>query len=132
MGRRAKISERDNDETRRSLYRENQSADIFFAAGHSVEQSPKVAGQKNPDFRIDGTLFDNYAPRSVSLRNIRGIIQQKINENQAKSIILNLHDTPVTVQDIDNYLLFYPIDGLDKLWIVDRWGEIHYLRDEKR
>jgi HK97 family phage portal protein len=132
LGRRAKISERDNDETRRSLYRENQSADIFFAAGHSVEQSPKVAGQKNPDFRIDGTLFDNYAPRSVSLRNIRGLIQQKINENQAKSIILNLRDTPVTVQDIDNYLLFYPIDGLDKLWIVDRWGEIHYLRDEKR
>jgi hypothetical protein len=97
-----------------------------------VEQRPNVEGQKNPDFRINGTLFDNYAPRSVSLRNIRGIIQKKVEENQAKNIILNLRDTPVTVQECNNYLLLYPVDGLDKLWIVDKWGEIHYSRDGKR
>ena len=130
-GRRAKISERDNAETRRSLHRENESADLLYAAGQSVEQSPKISGKKNPDFRINGTLFDNYAPTTDSLRNIRGLIQQKINENQAKSIILNLRDTPVTVNEIDNYFLFYPVDGLEKLWIIDRWGEIHYLRGGK-
>ena len=97
-----------------------------------MEQSPSVAGPKNPDFIIDGEIFDNLAPQTNSLRNIRGSIQNKVEENQAKNIILNLRDTPVTVKDIEDYLLLYPVDGLDKLWIIDRWGEIHYLRGRKR
>ena len=131
-GRRAKISERDDPETRRGLYRENESADVLYAAGHSVEQSPSVAGPKKPDFIIDGEIFDNLAPQTNSLRNIRGSIQNKVEENQAKSIILNLRDTPVTLKDIEDYLLLYPVNGLDKLWFVDRWGEIHYLRGGKK
>jgi hypothetical protein len=45
-GRRAKISGRDDPETRRGLYRENESADVLYAARHSVEQSPTVTGIK--------------------------------------------------------------------------------------
>ena len=131
-GRRAKISGRDDPETRRGLYRENESADVLYAAGHRVEQKPIIEGRTNPDYIIDGEVFDNYAPKTENLRNISGIIEQKVNENQAKSIILNLRDTPVTVEEIDNYLLFYPVDGLEKLWIVDRLGEIHYLRGGKK
>jgi hypothetical protein len=131
-GRRAKISERDDPETRRGLYRENESADLLFAAGHSVEQKPIIEGRKNPDYRIDGKVFDNFAPSTSQLRNIRSTIQQKIEENQARNIILNLRDAEITVDEIDNYLLFYPVDGLEKLWIIDRWGEIHYLRGGKK
>jgi filamentous hemagglutinin len=131
-GRRARISERDDPETRRGLYRENESADVLFAAGHSVEQKPIIEGLKDPDYRIDGEVFDNYAPKTDRLRNIRGVIKEKIENNQARNIILNLHDTSATVMEIDNYLLLYPVDGLDKLWFVDRWGEIHYLRGGKR
>jgi hypothetical protein len=131
-GRRTKISEKDNDETRRSLYRENQSADIFFAAGHSVEQSPKVAGQKNPDFRIDGEIFDNYAPITDRVLNIWSYVARKVNENQAKSIILSLRDTNVTKREIEQIFIEAPIEGLNNLWIIDRQGQIHYLFGAKK
>ncbi len=97
-----------------------------------MEQKPIIEGLKDPDYRIDGEVFDNYAPKTDRLRNIRGVIKEKIENNQARNIILNLHDTSATVMEIDNYLLLYPVDGLDKLWFVDRWGEIHYLRGGKR
>ena len=45
-GRRAKISERDDPETRRGLCRENETACNLVATGHDEEQSPKLAGEK--------------------------------------------------------------------------------------
>jgi filamentous hemagglutinin len=44
---------------------------------HDVEQKPRVPGPKNPDYRIDGELFDNYAPRTDNVRNIWDTVEQK-------------------------------------------------------
>ena len=118
--------------TRRSAFRENESADIFFANGHSVEQKPIIPGRKNPDYVIDGEVFDNYAPTTGNLRNIRGLIERKILENQTRNIILNMRDTSVTAKQIDDYLLLYPVEELNQIWIIDRMGQIHYLRGGKR
>lgn len=85
----------------------------------------------NPDFIIDGEFFDHYAPITRNVINIRYNILNKISHSLVKNIILNLRDTSVTVKQIDDYLLFYPVDGLEKLWIIDKWGEIHYLRGGK-
>ncbi len=131
-GRRAKISERDDVETRRGLYRENESADIIFAYGHSLEQKPIIEGRKNPDFLIDAEIFDNYAPKTGSPRNIRGYVEQKVRENQAKSIILNLRDTVVSKEEIEQVLLEEPIEGLNRLWIIDKSGMFHYLLGGRR
>ena len=126
-GRRAKISERDDPETRRGLYRENESADIIFANGHSVEQKPIIEGKMNPDYLIDTEIFDNYAPKTNNAQNIRGYISNKVGRNQAKSIVLNLRDTEVTKEDIKQLLVEYPIEGLIRLWIIDKNGNLHYL-----
>ncbi|MBV8572527.1 MAG: hypothetical protein JO319_18055, partial [Acidobacteriaceae bacterium] len=42
---------------------ENQSADILADAGHKVEQNPKLPGPKNPDYHIEGQMFNCYAPQ---------------------------------------------------------------------
>jgi hypothetical protein len=84
-GRRAKISERDDPETRRGLYRENESADVSYASGHSVEQKPIIKGRKNPDYLIDGEVFDNYAPKTGSRRNIRGLLSKRFRKIRPKA-----------------------------------------------
>lgn len=56
--------------TTRSLIRENESADILVKKGYNVEQNPVIDGVKNPDYRIDGVIYDNYAPETSNVRNI--------------------------------------------------------------
>jgi hypothetical protein len=48
---------------KRGIMRENESADRLADAGYRVEQNPLVPGsKKHPDYRIEGELFDCYAP----------------------------------------------------------------------
>jgi len=86
----------------------------------------------NPDYLIDAEIFDNYAPKTNNAQNIRGYIFNKVGRNQAKSIVLNLRNTEVTKEDIKHLLLEYPIDGLNRLWIIDKYGKLHYLLGGKR
>lgn len=131
-GRRAKISERDDPETRRGLYRENESADLIYADGYDVEQSPRVEGRTNPDYLIDGKIFDNYAPMTANLRTIRDTVVKKVETNQAKNIILNLRDSKLTQLDIELLFGINPVEGLEELWIIDRNGKIQYIIGGKR
>lgn len=54
------------------LRRENESADTLAREGYDVDQNPppKPNG-KEPDYMIEGEYFDNYAPSSNDLDNIR-------------------------------------------------------------
>jgi hypothetical protein len=126
-GRRANISERDDYETRRGLCRENETACNLVANGHDVEQSPNIAGRKNPDYLIDREIFDNYAPITEKALNIWDYVARKVNEHQAKSIILNLRDTSVTKEEITKIFIEAPVEGLNNLWIIDRQGQIYYV-----
>jgi filamentous hemagglutinin len=105
---------------------------VLYAAGHSDEQKPIIEGRKNPDFLIDGEVFDNYAPITTSVRNIRTNILDKLLQNQSKSFVLNLRDTSVSKKEIEQILIEYPIEGLNRLWVVDKYGELHYLIGGKR
>ena len=63
----------------RGLMRENESADILVKNGYDVEQNPDVQGtNKNPDYRVNGEIYDNYAPETGSVRNIDSNIEEKI------------------------------------------------------
>ncbi len=55
------------DTKEQPLCRENESADTFAQHGYDVEQNPppKPNG-KEPDYKIEGEYFDNYAPRPAT------------------------------------------------------------------
>ena len=51
---------------------------------YDIEQNPTVPGDKNPDYRIEGQIFDNYAPSSGNARNIAtNISDDKVTSGQA-------------------------------------------------
>ncbi|MBE8614144.1 hypothetical protein CYG68_17350 [Morganella morganii] len=58
-----KVTPQMTKENIRSLNRENESAKILSESGFNVEQNPTVVGDKKPDYRINGGIFDNYAPK---------------------------------------------------------------------
>jgi hypothetical protein len=57
-------------ENRQALERENDSARVLARQGYDVEQNPEVPGDKNPDYRIEGEIFDNVAQTTPRARNV--------------------------------------------------------------
>lgn len=106
----------------RSLDRENESAQILSKSGFHVEQNPIVAGKKDPDYRINGEIFDNYAPKSGSVRNIWTEVKGKINEGQTNNVVINMSDTKVSAPELQQQFTKWPIMGLDKIIIIDKTG----------
>ncbi len=128
-GPRAKPHPNDKDpENARALQRQNESADTIAKNGRDVEQlgesnSGSSPGTKHPDFKIDGEPYDNYAPTSGSPRNIASNVADKVNQDQAKRIVLNLDDSPASTESVVQQFKDYPVDGLEDLVIV-RNGEM--------
>lgn len=106
----------------RSLNRENESAQILAKSGFHVEQNPTVLGNKDPDYRINGEIFDNYAPKSDSVRNIHSEVKRKVTSGQTTNVVINISDTAVSVPVIQQQLTKWPIMGLDKVIVVDKSG----------
>jgi len=79
-----------------------------------------LPGPKNPDYRIEGILFDCYAPKNAKPRNIAAVIEDKIGRGQANSFVIYLKDSIVPVMDLQKQFLDYPINGLNKLIIICR------------
>ena len=129
-GPRAPVRRQDDSETRRGAERENQSADILWLNGHTIEQKPDVPGPKRPDYRIDGEVFDNYAPVTSSVRNVWDNVAGKVARKQASSIIINLRDSPITAAELQAQFRSYRIDGLNRLWVIDRDGKLIYIKGE--
>ncbi len=129
-GPRAKIRDNDDDETRRSLQRENDSADILAKNGYETEQSHQTIGSdgvdpnKNPDYRIEGKIFDNYAPSSSNARNIASNMQEKVDGEQTQRIVLNLQDSNVTMDTMRKQLNDWPISGLKEVIAIDQSGNV--------
>jgi hypothetical protein len=106
-------------ENLRSAQRENESARILAENGYDVEQRPITKpNRKNPDYKINGEYADCYAPSTDKVRSIRDSIAGKVNKGQADRIVLNLEDSPVTVEAMKKQLLENPIDNLRELIII--------------
>ena len=106
----------------RSLNRENESAQILSQSGFYIEQNPSIAGNKNPDYRINGEIFDNYAPRSNSVRNIYSEVKSKVDKGQTSNVVINMSDTKVSIPELQKQLTQWPIMGLDKVIVIDKTG----------
>jgi len=103
----------------RAKRRENDSADALAHDGFDVEQNPppKPNG-KEPDYKIEGEYFDCYAPETGNLDNIRGKMSDKVADGQADRLILNMEDTPCSMDEIAGMLRRKPIAGLKELVVV--------------
>lgn len=97
---------------------EEDTASTMAQAGFDVDQHPNTEGPKNPDFRIEGEIFDNYTPTSTSARNIWSGVQYKILNDQTERVVINLRDTGVTFDQLREQFR-YPIDGLLEVIVID-------------
>ncbi|MBE1576967.1 hypothetical protein ACFORH_07325 [Amycolatopsis roodepoortensis] len=123
-GHPTRIREQDDAETKRSLQRENESATTLAKAGYKVEQNPDVPGDKNPDYKIEGEVFDNYAPKTANARNIASEIQGKIDKEQTERVVLNLADSNVDPEKLRAQLRDWPIEGLKEIKVIDKNGNV--------
>jgi len=93
--------------------RENESADLLAQNGYKIKQNPDtLPNGKNPDFEIEGKVFDNLAPDSSNIDQIRKGISNKVNSGQTERIVLNLDDSPFNPSDISDLLTRKPKEGL--------------------
>ncbi|MEI2630984.1 hypothetical protein V8O30_25515, partial [Erwinia aphidicola] len=107
----------------RSLQRENEGAAILSQNGYHVEQNPVTPGGKNPDYKINGEVFDNIAPKTNSVRNIYDRALEKVNSGQTNNVVINLADTKASVSDLQKQFSDWPIKGLDKVIVIDQTGK---------
>ena len=92
---------------------------------YDIEQNPTVPGGKKPDYRIEGQIFDNYAPSSDNARNIAtNIKDDKVTSGQADRIVLNLADSAVDLDKMRAQLRDWPIEGLQEVILIDRQGNV--------
>lgn len=96
--------------------------------GYEVEQNPSVPGNKNPDYFIEGEIFDCYSPKEgTSVRNIASGIQRKIDAGQTDRIILNLDDWlggGGNFGELIKQLNDWPIKGLKEVKIINQYHEV--------
>ena len=126
-GRRTRISPNDDAPTQRSLIRENESADILARNGYDVEQNPQVPGSRNPDYRIDGRIYDNIAPSTSRVRNIWSTARDKVENGQTDNVVINLADSNVSLSALREQFASWPIDGLNDVIAITRDGSVTRL-----
>jgi contact-dependent growth inhibition (CDI) system CdiA-like toxin len=118
-GRPATWKPTDNAETERGRRRENESAQVYAEHGFDVEQNPSFPGAKDPDFRIEGKIFDSFAPaRGKSVRNIWSVARGKVADDQTRRVSLNLDDSDVSIDQLKEQFGRWHIQDLEEVIVV--------------
>lgn len=115
-----------NKDNKRSLQRENESADILVENGYNVEQNSltraddNIRKGKQPDYRINGKIFDNYAPNhNADVEQIRNEISRKVKRGQTYRVVLNLEDSEVPIENVEiMFKIRKPVLNLQQLIII--------------
>ncbi len=127
-GKPESLSKNDDAETIRAKGREVHSADTLAKQGYDVEQGPgTLPNGRNPDFRIEGKIFDNYAPTSDKPRSIYDAIQKKVKKAQTDRAVVNLGDSDVDLGALRSQFHSWPMGGLKEVIVIDRAGNIVHL-----
>jgi len=110
----------------RSITRQNEAADLFAKQVYDIEMLPYKNGgngygvtpASNPDYMINGEVFDCYAPDvNTSVRNIWTNVEDKTLK-QAKRIVLNLDDYAGSLDDLAKQFNDWTIEALDELLAI--------------
>ncbi|MER7164955.1 hypothetical protein ABT336_02605 [Micromonospora sp. NPDC000207] len=124
---------------RRSLELENQCADLLAGKGYQVHQNPtrqQVAQArlhtgdtgdpgKEPDYLIEGHVFDCYSP--TSLKNVRGVWKEavkKFEKGQTQRVVIDLHDWLGDLTALQRQFDDWPVPGMREVAAVTREGAI--------
>ncbi|MET7390220.1 putative T7SS-secreted protein [Streptomyces sp. NPDC005529] len=127
-GKPESLSKNDDAETIRAKGREVHSANTLAKQGYDVEQGPgTLPNGRNPDFRIEGKIFDNYAPTSDKPRSIYDAIQKKVKKAQTDRAVVNLGDSDVDLGSLRAQFHSWPMSGLEEVIVIDRSGNIVHL-----
>ena len=116
-------------ETKRSLIRQRESAELMASQGYRVKHLPNTkgpSGVKKPDFTVEGKIFDNYAPSSDKPRHIAKEIGKKVASGQCRRAIVNLDDCPISIEAFQQQLNTWPIKNLQEV-ITIRQGKIQSI-----
>ena len=123
-------------EQKRGLARENESADILAREGFQVHQlkdgelSPadmqarRLNPSKNPDYMIEGNVFDGYAPRVGSPLSARDGIADKVGKGQTERVVVNLGDADITRAQLEDALRQKPVEGLIEAIVIGKDGQV--------
>ncbi|MFG2530093.1 putative T7SS-secreted protein [Streptomyces sp. NPDC048516] len=114
-------------ETVRAVTRQNEAADKLAQHGYDVEHGPEVPGSRNPDYKVNGKIFDCYAPSGPKARNIASELQKKIDKDQADRIVLDMQDTKCDMAAMNAQLHDWPNPGLKEVIAIDKDGSIVHL-----
>ncbi|MCH5674224.1 putative T7SS-secreted protein [Streptomyces gilvus] len=126
-GRPESLSKNDDAETIRAKGRERHSADTLARQGYDVEQTPGTINGKNPDFRVEGKVFDNYAPTAKNPRSIWTAVQKKVDAGQTDRVVLNLGDSDADLGALRSQFQSWPMNGLKEVMVIDREGNVVHL-----
>jgi hypothetical protein len=139
-GRPARIDPGDDFSTRRSLEMENAAAVILADRGWRIKQKPtkdevvearRLTGdvgnpRKNPDYLIEGHIFDCYAPTNPD-KDAWGVwsaVQVKINKGQTQRVVVNLEDWRGDVNSLREQFAEWPMPGLKEVKVITPGGDI--------
>jgi len=86
--------------------------------GFDVIQNPAVDGPKNPDYLINGEVYDHYAPSTDHPRRIWERVQKKVEDGQATNIVIGLQDSVVDEGALRQQFGNWPIEGLGDVIII--------------
>nr|CTQ92313.1 hypothetical protein [Kibdelosporangium sp. MJ126-NF4] len=111
-------------EKREGLRIENDSAVILAKAGYKISQNTGekgTNGTSDPDYNMEGKLWDCYAPISNKRDQVRGELREKV-KKQSGSIVINMERSPMTLDEMK--ALLPHVRGLEEAKIIDRNGNI--------
>ncbi len=84
-----------------------------------MQNLPSPDGNKNPDYNIEGNIFDCFSPKTDSAKNIRNEINRKVaKDKQTDRVVLNLDDSTASIPAIQAQLAKKPVSGLKEVLVV--------------
>jgi hypothetical protein len=110
-------------EARENLRIENDSATTLARAGYKIDQNTGdvgANGRSKPDYKMEGQLWDCYAPRD-NRETIRRELRKKV-KDQSPNIVINMEKSSWTVEDMKAVLP--TVKGLKEVKIIDQNGNI--------
>jgi len=120
-------------EGRRSLERENLTATLLAEMGYRVKQNPtavevaqarRVTGDDgdpnlNPDYLVEGRVFDCYAPGHLtSVRNVWTEVKKKVLRRQTQRVVVNLQDWGGDLSALRTQFDDWPVEALKEVKVV--------------
>ncbi|MCD1261733.1 hypothetical protein B5M42_023300 [Paenibacillus athensensis] len=118
--------------TKQSLELENDAADCLAKKGYEVEQNPRIQKSdgidpnRDPDFRVEGKIFDCYSPtENKTIRGIWSEVQEKVvNKQQTKNVVINLKNWSGDTSALLEQFKQWEIAGLEEVLAVTKNGDV--------